>query len=260
MNENYAVVDYRWNEKYRAQEFIQKNSYEIQRAVSNFDATGDNLVIQIANFIRDEFTYPLINEQPSCDGQFVRFKISFLGNYRFKKCVFYMWSFPVETLALFHAGICIDTANLATTLLRAKKHIAWTCLGEVRKTSTDELLGYHAWTETIFKKETWLNETTIHKKGAKTLIPATDAYDKNSEFAKRGNVYYVLHAKYNESQYIGVTDLGTSGIVFTLMGLPQKRLKLMGLEKVLEIKPKKLYNEWKREELEKQEKVFAAWR
>ena len=255
---NQDVVDYRWGDKYKAMEFIQRNSYEIEKIIEGFDAGGDELVEKVVAFIRDEFVYPLTGGQPSTDAQFLRFHKS-LFDYYWKKCVYYMWSFPVETLALFKAGVCIDTANLATSLLRVKHCKAWTCLGEVRRTSTDDLLGYHAWTSVYYKTKPYLNETTIHQKGANTLVLEAEAYDRTSDSAKRGDIYYIEHGRYNEDKYTGVTDLGKSGIIFTLMGKPFKFLQLYGLEKTLKIKPKKLYKEWKREEIDKQRKIFDAW-
>ena len=258
MSQDYEVVDYRWGDKYKATEFIQRDSYEIERVVDSFNAVADKLVEKVVAFVRDEFVYPLISGQPSTDGQFLRFKKS-LFNYYWKKCVYYMWSFPVETLSLFKAGVCIDTANLATSLLRVKQCKAWTCLGEIRRTSTDDLLGYHAWTSVYYKTKPYLNETTIHVKNANTLVLEAEAYDRTSDFAKKGDIYYIEHGRYDEDKYIGVTDLGKSGLIFTLMGKPQKLLKRYGLEKTLEIKPKKLYNQWKREEIAKQKKIFDAW-
>ena len=170
-----------------------------------------------------------------------------------------MWSFPSEVMVQ-RMGICPDTAHLGTSLLRAGNSIAFTCLGEVRKTSTDELLGYHAWTAVEHKGQFYLLETTMHESGVGNMITLHDAYHKDSEFARKGNIYYVEHARYDESQYIGTTDLGLSGIIFTLMGLPQRQLKMFGLERTRQISPKKLYSQWRREEQLKWKEVERAWK
>lgn len=252
------VVDNRFGDKYKVQEFVQPKSLEIETKVKELNATGDEFVDKIAAFIRDDFQYPLVSGQPSSDGQFKRFHKSLLG-YHWKKCVFYMWSFPVECL-LQKLGICIDTANLGTSLLRAKNAIAFTCLGEIKKTSTDELLGYHAWTIVEYKKQFYLLETTIHEPEINNMVALHDAYHKDSDFAIASGIYYVEDARYDESQYIGTTDLGRSGIIFTLMGLPQKQLKRFGLERARQINPKKLYHQWRKEEQSKTEEVSRAWR
>ena len=258
MEQNEHIVDYRWGDKYKVQEFIQPKSYEIVAKVANLNSTGDKFVEDIAAFIRDKFAYPLIRGQPSSDGQFLRYHKSLTGYY-WKKCTFYMWSFPVEVM-LQKLGICIDTANLGTSLLRAGKSDAFTCLGEVRRTSTDELLGYHAWTVVSHKSDTYLLETTIHESGINNMVTLHDAYHKDSDFAQKGDIYYIEHARYNEIDYTGITELGRSGIIFILMGRPLRLLNLYGLERTLKINPKTLYKEWRRGEMSKCFEILVAWR
>ena len=257
MNNKIPTVDFRWGDKYKATEFIQPRSLEIATKAKKLNATGD-VIDKVAAFIRDHFAYPLIGGQPSADGQFLRYRKSLLG-YHWKKCVFYMWSFPAEVL-LQKLGICIDTANLATSLLRAESSIAFTCLGQVRKTATDELLSYHAWTAVESKQQFYLLETTIHEPDGKNMITLHDAYHKDSDFATTSGIYYVEDARYDESQYIGTTDLGLSGIIFTLMGLPQKQLRMFGLERARQVPAKKLYTQWRKEEQLKWKEVSRAWR
>jgi hypothetical protein len=254
-----SIVDYRWGDKYKPQEFIQRASYEIQEKAKYFSNIHDKFVEEVTAFIRDDFIYPLIAGEPSCDGQFARFRKS-MCKYRFKKYVFYMWSFPVETLTLFKAGICVDTAHLACSLLRVKDCNAFTALGEVKRVDNDALLGYHAWCLVDYKGDEYLNETTIHTPGVNTLVLKKDAYDRNSLWARRGNMYYVEHARYNEVDYIDTTELGKSGIIFTLIGKPQTFLGLYGLEKTLSIEPKQAWKQWKRDERFKQRFIFDAWR
>ena len=254
------LVSYRFKDLHTAREFIQPNSYEIQKKASEFTARDtDGLIEQIAIFIRDAFTYPLIAGQPSTDGQLLRFHKS-LWNYVFKDCELYLWSWPYETLALFKAGVCIDTAVLFTSLMRAKNLPAWCCIGQVRTTDTDKLLGYHAWgIAANYKGRAYLDETTIHEAGVNTLVPQRDAYDRNSEFAKEGNIYYVEDGKWDEAHFIGTTKLGESGSIFQLLGKPQRVIKARGLERALQMSVKKYHNEWVSEELHKHESIVGAF-
>jgi len=241
MNET-VKVDYRFGDIWDIRDFINPHLNTV------FLNTGDKRVEDVAAFIRDEFTYPLINDNPSADGQLRRYHKS-LFKYHFQKCVYYMWSFPQEVLAQ-KLGICIDTANLATSLLVPNN--AWCCLGEVRAIDGN-LLGLHAWTEFPYKGEPTIMETTIHKP-ANTLVPVKDAYDKNSNWAIKGGVYYVEQARYNNT-----TFHGDSGIV-AVMGLPTKRVWLFGLEETKLFPAKKLYREWEREERWKTKLLAEAYR
>ena len=253
-----SLVDYRFQDRYYVSEFVQPKTYEIEAKAKEFNATGNEFVDKVAVFIRDEFKYPLIGGQPSADGQILRFRKSLLS-YQWKKCVYYMWSFPSEVFVQ-KLGICIDTANLGSSLLRAGNLDAFTCLGEVRKTSTDELLGYHAWSITPYKGNTALCEFTIHESGVYNMVILHNAYHKDSEFAIKGDIYYIEHARYNEVNYVGTTELGRSGIIFALMGKPLKLLNRYGLEKTLKIHPKTLYHEWRLEELKRTAIIGEAWR
>ena len=252
-------VDYRFSDKYYITSFVTPHNPDIERVAKGFGGGNDNgFVAQVASFIRDAFAYPLIGGQPSSDAQFLRYHKS-LFSYHWKRCVFYMWSFPSECL-LQKLGICVDTSHLTTSLLRSGQLDAFTCLGEVRKTSTDELLGYHSWVICQYKHDTFLIETTIHEAEVNNMVTLHDACHKDSDFAKKGDIYYIEHARYDEKDYIGTTDLGRSGLVLTLMGKPLKLLREYGLAHTLEIKPKTLYKEWRREEITKDETILMAFR
>jgi hypothetical protein len=255
------IVSFRFGEKYLVNEFIQSRSYEIVKLAKQLNSESeDETIKRVSLFIRDGFEYPLDqSKNPSTDGRFERYKKSILPNdYQFKAFKYYVWAFPVEVL-ISKLGYCAETANLMTSILRACGIDAYTGLGEVRKTSTDELLGYHAWTVMPYQGQEHLDETTIHRE-VNTLIPSKDIYDKVSSFAKIGDVYYVEHARYDDFDYIGATNLGKSGIIFSLIGKPLKLLNVLGLDKLQQLKPKRLYREWRREECVKSNHIQRAFR
>ncbi len=105
----------------------------------------DRFVENVAEWIRDKFKYPLdVNGDPAAQAQLLKFKSGWFS-YIFKKCVEYHWSLPTEVITSGY-GICIDTSNLAESVLRVKPlKESYVVLGEVRRTLDDVLLGYHAW-------------------------------------------------------------------------------------------------------------------
>ncbi len=139
------IVDFRFNDKYAVSEFIQSKSFEIQKLAKHLSSYSQDATIRkVSLFIRDGFQYPLDqSKNPSTDGEFARYKT--LLSHRYQAFRYYVWAFPVEVL-MSKLGYCAETANLMTSILKACGINAYTGLGEVRKTSTDELLGYHAWT------------------------------------------------------------------------------------------------------------------
>ena len=246
---NNQIVSFRFGDEYKVGEFVQYKSYEIKKLAKQLTcATPDETVKKVSLFIRDNFQYPLdLSKNPATEGGIQRYrKTIFPCVYLYQDFRYYVWAFPVEVL-ISKLGYCAETANLMTSILIACKIDAYTGIGEVRKTSTGELLGYHAWTLMPYRGEEYLDETTIHR-DADTLVAADVIYNENSNFAKVGGVYYVEHARYNNTDYIGATNLGKSGIIFSLLGKPTKLLNIYGLEKLQELKPKRLWKEWRREE------------
>ena len=246
------IVDYRFGDKYSVYAFVTPKNPDIVEISRKLDG-----IQAIAKFVRDGFTYPLANGQPSADGQMVRFKKDFF-NYQFKKCVYYMWSFPAECLFQQY-GICIDTANVCTSLMRSQKFVAWTALGEVRSYVEDTLLGSHAWTVIEWLDTEYVDETTIHDADKNPLVLRDNVCDRNSEWAKLAGVYYVEQARYNEKEYHPTGDLGHAGIIFRLMGLPTKPVEIYGLENVEKMKPKKVYKEWRKDQLQVHRGLTKAW-
>lgn len=237
-------VNYRFSDIWDIRDFINP------RLTTTFVGEGDKVVEDIALFIRGQFVYPLIGENPSADAKFQRFHKN-LCRYYFSKYVYYMWSFPQETLAQ-KLGICIDTANLATSLLVSKID-AWCCLGEVRATKDGTLLGYHAWEKCPYKGELTIMETTVHQP-ANTLVTTKNAYDRNSTWAIVSGLYYVEQAKYNNKEFQGDSSVVAS------MNLPAKRVWLFGLEKTKLLPARKLYREWRREEQWKTKLLEEAYK
>jgi hypothetical protein len=141
---------------------------------------------------------------------------------------------------------CAETANLATSILIAGGiPDSWVVLGEVRTAKDDRLLGYHAWSKTLYQGVPHIMETTVDEKGINILIPESLAYDRQSQWAQNANLYYFPQSRYNEKEYIGEGPLG--GMMVRLMGLPAKRVLLMGIDKTVCIKPKKLQREYLQE-------------
>lgn len=245
------VVDYRFGELHYATEFVTPANSAIKKAVMQFNGVeGDELVEKVASFIRDSFQYPLVDSLPSADGQLLRFRKSLLSHH-FKKCVDYMWSFPSECLHQ-KLGICIDTSNLSASLLVTGID-AWVCLGEVRSSKEDTVLGLHAWVEVPYKGKQYVQETTIHEPTIDTLITAESAYDKGSDWAKQGNIYYVPGARYNDEDYEGDES------IIVRISLPARKAVIFGADGAPKTSRKKLRKEWKSEEVTKMAMLKEAY-
>jgi len=251
-------VGWRFGERYLVTEFIQHQNVAVKEiANSLYNASNqDQFIEKVAEYIRDEYFYPLDNAgNPSASGQLLRHQKG-LMSWHWKKCVYYMWSLPNEVM-LIGAGICVDTGNLATSLLRAKElENTWACLGSVK--SDEQLLGRHEWLECHYKGEPFVMETTIHDEGVNTLIKASEIYNKNSEWAKEHGLYYELEAKFNEKEYIGIGPFAYAMI--QIMGLPMQAVETFGVDRALLIKPRKLVKIWRQEEIAKTEAILKAWR
>ncbi|MBS7658096.1 MAG: transglutaminase-like domain-containing protein [Candidatus Bathyarchaeia archaeon] len=190
------IVDFRFGEQYYVNDFLQLNNPTLKAIVSKITFnSNDEKVKAITEYIKKNYTYPfMMDGTPSCGGYFLRFQKDnrFKGWY-WKAIRDYMWSFPVEC-AIQGYGICIDTSNLAFSLLRMLGVQAKVCLGAVYETKSGQLLGYHAWVEVPYKNETYVFETTIHPDG-ENLLPARVVYGKKMD------VYYVKEAEYDEEEY-----------------------------------------------------------
>jgi len=248
---------WRFGERYLATDFVQVNNIAIlEKAHSLYVQDNDTFIQEVANYVRDEFYYPLDNSgNPAASGQLLRHGKG-LMSYHFKHCVYYAWSFPNEAITA-GCGICIDTAHLATSLLRAKENPdTWVVLGDVLAVD-GTLLGRHAWTAVPYKKDIYVLETTVHDANVNNMIKASEVYDKTSDWAQRNGLYYSVQAKYNESEFVGEGPLAYA--IIQIMGLPMKEIELWGLDGTLRIKGKKLNKEWRREEIVKQKAILEAF-
>jgi len=150
MTEYYVTV--RFGDEHFVREFITVNSFKVQKVASNFSFIQDPLDWNYTNI-----KYPIgLFGEPLTSAKF-SYALNWLA-WKFESFKPYIWQFPYETMTT-KLGICIDTANLMTTFLRLMKLDAYTVLGEVVESSTNKLVGYHAWTE----YSNWILETTIHK-------------------------------------------------------------------------------------------------
>jgi len=244
------IVNYRFNDRYWVTDFVTPGNPDIQQVIADLgDAKGDEFVEQIAEFIRDNFQYPLWDGNPSVDGQLLRYTQG-LFKHGYKCCMFYVWAFPAEVLQS-KLGYCAESGNLAESLL-VNKVASMAVLGDVLSLD-DALLGRHEWVETPYKGEAYVLETTIHTKGANNLTTTKGVYDKNSDWAKQGGLYYSPQARFNDKSYEG------SNQFITLMALPAKRVLLFGLEETQKVKAKKLYKELRKENAVLEKMLKQAW-
>ncbi len=250
-------VSYRFGDSYWATDFVVPKNPDIQDVVAGFgNVAGDEFVEAVAAYIRDGFQYPLWNGNPSCDGQLLRYTQGVL-KHGFKCCEYYVWAFPPEVIQS-KLGYCAETGNLAESLLLSKVN-SFAVLGDVLSLN-DTLLGRHEWVETPYHTNPYINasdtfvlETTIHTQGANNLASAKSVYDKNSDWAKQGGLYYSPQARFNDKSYEG------SNQFITLMGLPAKRVLLFGLEETQKIKAKQLYKELRKEKAIMGKLLKQAW-
>jgi len=244
------VVSYRFHDSYWVTDFITPKNPDIQDVVARLgNVEGDKFVEAVAAYIRDNYQYPLWNGNPTCDGQLLRYTQGVL-KHGFKCCMYYVWAFPPEVIQS-KLGYCAETGNLAESLLVNKVN-SFAVLGDVLSLN-GALLGRHEWVMTPYLGETYVLETTIHTAGANTLATTKSVYDKNSDWAKQGGLYYSPQARFNDKSYEG------SNQFITLMGLPAKRVFLSTLEETQKIKAKKLYKELRKENAIMQTLLKQAW-
>lgn len=265
-------VPWRFGERYSVTEFVQKDNVAIKEiankiklcSINNTNVnppTNESLFEGLANWIRDDFSYPLDSHgDPAADGLLKRYQKTFC-QYMFVKNVHYMWSLPNETISS-QRGICIDTANLAVSVARNLGLDAWVVLGDVRTTDTDTLVGRHAWYESAYAGDIYCIETTMHENSVNNIVKADDLYSRNSEWAVQHGVYYKVQAYFNEKDYRGEGPLGYE--IPLLLGLPLKQAReafLCSDQIMQEIKknPRNYNREWKRDNLKMHEYLTKAY-
>jgi len=257
---NVPEVPWRFGERYLATDFVQSQNIAVkEQADTLYKDSKDEFVEAVAGWVRDNFYYPFDNAgNPSAGGQLSRHQKGLMGHH-FKKDVYYMWSLPNEVLGATKCGICIDTANLVGSILRAKQtENAWVCLGDIRKTKDDTLLGRHAWVEVPYHELTYVMETTVHEPGVNNLIEAPRVYGKDSAWAKEKGLYYVTQGRYNDNKFMGEGSLGAQ--IVEVMGLPANRVLLFGIEDTLGYKTSRLHKEWRQEQLLKDRLLREAYK
>lgn len=249
-----VFVDYRFGDRHLINDFINPNLdwYSENARFSPLVLQaheGDTFVEEVATFIRDGFIYPMMGGYPSADGQLLRCRKS-MFQYCFKKCVPYVWSFPQECLSQ-RIGICVDTSNLACSLLISKVS-ARACLGEVRNSKTDELLGLHEWVDVFYKGSQYIMETTVHGSNIITLVVRDDTYERISAWAQTSGIYYVLKGSFDNKDFAGDPS------IVGMMAFPSKILHL-GYAKIAQESKKRVKREWEIEELTKVKIIMKAF-
>ena len=188
-------VNFRLGDVWNVTDFVTPANPAVLDIASRFSGGRDEKVRAAADHIKISYKYPLsASGEPAAEGALCRYKFSG-SRWIWRRGVEYMWNFPAETAAQGW-GICIDTANLCASLLRACEVEAKVVLGPVYETRTEYLLGYHAWTETKYQGQNVVIETTIHPSG-QNIVPADAVYGKKMD------VYYVPQARFDESGYEG---------------------------------------------------------
>jgi hypothetical protein len=186
--EQVITCDYRFGIEEDIRNFITKNAFLVKRTAEKNDTTG-----KIITFNYEQVRYPLdIFIQPAPQGVF-RYSRDVLWLYKVNKSAEYIWLYPSEVI-FYGYGICIDTANLVQSLFEAIGYTSLLALGEIRKASDNELLGYHAWVE----DDMYVFETTIHKGQGYSediIIPKSEAYENHKGYK------YVPFLKYNSMDY-----------------------------------------------------------
>lgn len=240
-------VDYRFGDRWLVTDFITPMNPDILNV--GLVSAGDELVEKVSAFIRDNFVYPMAGDMPSADGQLLRYTQGIM-KHGFKCCRYYVWAFPAEVLQS-KLGYCAETGNLAGSLLVSKLD-AWATLGDVLDLN-DTLLGRHEWVELEYAGQPSILETTIHVAGANNLANQTSVYDKESDWAKQGGLYYRPVAWFNNKKFRGDSS------IIAMMGLPAKRVLLFGLEETQKVKAKQLYKELRKEKVIMERLLRQAW-
>lgn len=229
-------------------------------ALRKLVTTDDEFIRVCANYVRDNFTYPLEkNGDPSAGLVFKRYdKGGCYKKYFYNQEMDYAWGFPQETMKL-KLGICIDTALLMTSLLISGGIPAKVALGAVINNEDGSVAGYHAWSTFMFHGEKCASETTIHSK-VETINRITSLYYATSDWSKGNGIHYQQDAEFDNKVYDATTDLGKDMVA--LMGLPAQRVECYGIQDTLEYREKKrksMVKEWRKSEIIKQRILSQAY-
>ena len=226
-----------------------KEQADVMRKLAGND---DDYIKIVAAFIRDpkNFIYPLQKDgDPSSGLKFERYDNGCAINkrYSYKQEMDYSWGFPPETL-IIHKGICIDTALLMTSLLIAGGISAKNCIGAVCDIKTGQDVGYHSWSQFMYRGEMCGGETTIHF-DAETIIRVSGLYYPNSDWALSNGIYYRREAEWDKTGYDAIGKLGECGVAFMGMSprILQNNVRCFGLQAALN-------------RMERKQKDIAAWR
>jgi len=237
--------------RYLTTDFITPDNIAIKEqahALRRLSSIDDDYIRLVANFIRDEFTYPLdYFGVPSAGLSWKRYDKGRWWKYFYNKTMDYAWGFPVETI-LLKKGICIDTSLLMTTLLLAGSVPSRCVLGAVVNAKTNEVSGYHAWSTFIYQNRECIGETTIHF-AAETIVRQDSVYNQDSDWANTNGIYYQPEADFDGSNYKAMGRLGPEMVA--LMGAPAQEVEHYGLQKTLELmqtKKKSIAKEWRKSE------------
>jgi hypothetical protein len=229
-------------------------------ALRKLVTTDDEYIKVCANYVRDNFTYPLEkNGDPSAGLVFKRYDKGKCRGWYYNQTMEYAWGFPQETIKT-KLGICIDTALLYTSLLIAGGVPSKVALGAVVNAKDGTVAGYHAWSTFIYKSEPCANETTIHSPDVETLTKLSSVYDYGSDWAKNTGIYYRQEAEFDNKTYDATGQLGKNMVC--LMGLTPQRVECYGLTDTLERMDKKrksMAKEWRKAETFKHEILTQAY-
>jgi hypothetical protein len=243
-------------------EFVQPTNIAVVEAAAPYkDLPDDERIKGLCDLVRDAFIYPLDkNGDPSAGLLLRRYdKGNIIKSYFFNEVMDYAWGFPNETLKI-RKGICIDTALLLTSLLLAAGIPAKCCLGAIKNAVDGSVAGYHAWTEMVYRGLQSSDETTIHSKGAETIISIGGTYNRNSDWAKVSGIYYSLEARFDNTGYEAIGELGKNMVC--LMGLPPAMVQCYGMQATLEKldnKRRLMAKEWRKSEVIKHAMLELAY-
>jgi len=243
-------------------EFVTPNNAAIREqaaALRGLSLTDDDFIKLCANYIRDEFTYPLDNKKaPSAGLVFKRYDKGCCKGYYFNYAADYAWGFPAETQKLT-LGICIDTALLYTSLLIAGGISAKTALGAIVSAKDGSTVGYHAWTTMMYQGQKCVNETTIHF-DTETINWVFSLYNQSSGWVNSNGIFYRQEAEFDDKGYESMGLLGAEMV--SLMGLPPQAIECYGLEQALDLmetKHKKMERERRKIEMAKHHILELAY-
>jgi hypothetical protein len=182
------------DEKYDVREFIQVNHELLKEIAGKLKEPGMpfETVKNVYRFNVREIQYPFrADGKPAVGFEFKAFPWLIHGFFKLYLAEYrqeYAWLMPSQLLKLKY-GICVDTANLCTTLLRILGLNAYTVLGVIE--GGGKYYG-HAWTIVEVGGVWYFLETTIHK-GRPPVI-------RLSELPNRVQLNYIEVARFNEKE------------------------------------------------------------